>query len=113
MLDCHAAIANDHCRRAGVDTGRTAGGDGAIGAECRFQPCEALQRGLGTIAFVGGKSDLALAAFNDQGLDLFGEPACSLGAGKTLLALGRECILRFARNGELSHQVFGVPAGVL
>ena len=56
------AFGDDHPRRTTVETGRVASRDGAVLAEDWFEPCQRVNRGVGTIGFVARETHRSLAA---------------------------------------------------
>src|SRR5690625_3712590 len=94
------AIGDDHRRRARVQPGGVAGGDGALLAEGRPEFAEALGGGVGAVVLVALEGHRALAGVDLDRHDLGVEASCRLRLAEALLAARRPAVLILAADAE-------------
>ena len=95
-----------------VQSGRVAGGDGAVRAERGLEPRQRFERRVGPVVLVLVEWRRSLLAGHFDRHDLRLEMTGRLRRGEALLRAQRPAVLRLARDLVFLDQVLGVPAGV-
>jgi hypothetical protein len=114
----HAALlgprfVREHHGASGVvQSGRVAGGDGAVGAESRLEPRQCFDRRVGPVVLVHVELRCSLFAGHFNRNDLRLEMTVGLRGGKPLLRSQCPTVLRLASDLVFLHQIFRLPAGM-
>ena len=102
------------CRCAIVNAGSIAGSNRAVGFESGAQLGQGFGARIGFDVFILRDAQrLALALWHAHGRDFCVKPPLGARGGGFLLRSKRQCVLRFAADAELFHNVFGSDAHVV
>ena len=113
FFSAQPASGDDHRRRAAVEAGRIAGGDGAVLAEGGPQLGKAFDRGVRAVVLVLLEEPRLVPLAQLDRHDLVRELAGGLRRREALLRAFSPAVLLLARDLAGIHQILRMPAGML